>query len=313
MLRNLLLAFFVLFVHSTETKSKVCAAVINMDTVLGANHPFPGETIVVVDGNDPPTEVTVLDGASIGSLPDGGAVPIGFDVFGVSVVNMLGGGIHASERSAVLHERSVFRMTGGVTGLTEARDQSKVIVEGGRWGAVWGYDSSFIRINGPRDGNSFSVRTYGDSHAVVEGDELGLVAADSSTVVVKGGEFHRIDATGNATILVDGGDFSDSSPAAVDNGVVDLWSIDSMADEPIVAAGNGIVNIYGTGLRFDEIDDHGILRKIIVGKLADGDNFGEEYEIRDQGQIILHEVPEPGTWALAAVAMGLFGVFAARR
>ncbi len=49
------------------------------------------------------------------------------------------------------------------------------------------------------------------------------------------------------------------------------------------------------------------------GKLADGDDFGARYFIRDQGQITLHEVLQPGTWALAAVAMGLFGVFAARR
>ncbi len=288
------------------------AATISTDTVLGPDHPFPNETITVVDGDTPPTHVTILDGAIIGGIPGQSAQPIGIDVFGQSEIEMLGGFL-MGERPALMHDHSVFRMSGGETHLIEARDQSKVKIEGGSWGAVWGFDSSRIRINGPQDGNSYSLRTFGESHAVIVGDELDLIAAELSTVVVRGGEFHMINATGNAVILVDGGVFSDSSPSALDDGVVHLWSLASIADEPIIAADSGIVNIYGTDLRFEVFDDHGNLKNIIVGKLTDGDDFESEYRIFDQGQIILHEVPEPGTWALAAVAMGLFGVFAGRR
>ncbi len=280
----------------------------------GPDHPYVDESIIVVDGANPPTDVTIVDGAQIGDALGGESVRIGLEAFGKSRITMVRGGISGDEHSVLLHDESSFRMLdGGIDRGIEARDQSHVVVEGGDWNEVRGFDSSSIRINGPRDGNSFSVRTYGESHALVEGDEIGLIAAESSTVVVKGGEFHQMRATGNSTILVDGGAFSDSSPSANENGVIDLWSVESIAEEPIIAADDGIVNIYGTGLRFDvEVDDD-VFFNIVVGKLADGEQFVAEYRILDQGQIILHEVPEPGTWALAVAAIGLFGVCAARR
>jgi hypothetical protein len=57
-------------------------------------------------------------------------------------------------------------------------------------------------------------------------------------------------------------------------------------------------------LRFDVFDDHGTLIPFIAGNLADGDRFSAGYRIFDQGQIILHEVPEPRTWGLLAVGAG---------
>lgn len=281
----------------------VSAATINTDTVLGPDHPYVDESIVVVDGENRPTVVTILDGAIIGGIPGQSEQPIGIDAFGRSEIEMLGGFL-MGERPALMHDRSIFRMSGGETHLIEARDESNVVLEGGRWGAVWAYDSSFLRANGPRDGVDFSVRTFDESHAVIEGDEIGLIADDTSNVVVRGGEFHQIRAIGNSRILVNGGAFSDSSPGAYENAVVDIWSIEAIAEEPIVAAQNGIVNIYGNDLRFDVRDDNGRLIHFIAGKLADGDSFAAEYQIRDQGQIILHEVPEPGTWGLLAVGVG---------
>lgn len=275
------------------------AAVLNTDTVLGPDHPYPGETIVVVDGLSPPTEVTVLDGAIIGSLPDGGAVPVGIDVFGASIVNMLGGRIRASERSVLLHDQSVFRIGDGRLGLIESRDISQVILDGGEWGSVNAYGSSRVRVNGGDDGSIFEVTTFGESHAVINGAELNLIAAESSTVVINDGMFEGLLVSDNAKMLVNGGHFI-VGIAATGNGVVRLRSVDGFADdEPLYVQDNGVIHIYGTGLRFgiDPFTD----QPSVLGTLADGDPFSGQYRIFDQGQIILHEVPEPG-------AVGLLGI-----
>lgn len=289
----------------TMCASSALAATINTDTVLGPDHPYAGETITVVDGSSPPTRVTILDGTRIGGDTGPNAVDIGVEAFGVSEVTMQGGVVRATESPVLMHDRSVFRILGGELVSIEARDQSSVHVEGGVWDAIAMYDSSSLRIDSPRDHTTNRVQTFDDSHALFESglDEFILTAAGASTVVVKSGEFHLIDATDTSRILVNGGTFTDSSPSAFDNAVVDVWSVEAILEEPIVAAGNGIVNIYGTDLRFDVLDDHGTMKDIIVGKLADGDDFGAEYRIVDQGQIILHEVPEPGALKLLGVGV----------
>lgn len=290
------------------------AATIDVDTVLGPDHPYVDESIVVVGGISPPTNVSILDGAVIGGRPGQFAVPTGLDIFDHSVVTMLGGLVVGSERAVRVNDQAVFHMLDGEIDSTplEAHDSGNIFIQGGRWGALNSYDTSRVHVNSARDNTDSFVQTFGESHAVFQGlNGFILNAADSSTIVVKGGEFHRIDATDDSRILVDGGIFSDSSPRAYDNAVVDIWSVEHVLDEPIVAAGNGIVNIYGTDLRFDVFDDHGTLIPFVAGNLADGDPFSAEYRIFDQGQIILHEVPEPGTWALLAVGAG--ALVAARR
>lgn len=307
------LAIVGIFVAVAMGADQSNAATIDVDTVLGPDHPYVDESIIVVDGENPPTILTIVNGALVGDALGGEIVPIGLEAFRQSQIRMVQGGISAGQRSVLLHDQSSFRMlAGGIDRGIEARHQSRVTIEGGFWEELLAYDSSQIRINSPRDESESFVRTFDESHAVIEGtDEFLLIAAESSTVVIRGGEFHQVDATGNSSILVNGGAFSDSSPRAFDNSTVHVWSVRSIGEEKILAADEGIVHVYGTGLRFDVEVDLDITFDVIVGKLADGEDFRAEYAILDEGQIILHEVPEPG--ALALLAVGAGALLAARR
>jgi hypothetical protein len=130
------------------------AATIDVDTVLGPGHPYRTDTITVVDGDDPPTEVDVLEGAFVGGTPQGGVFPIGFDVYGRSIVSLLGGVVEASEKTVLLHDQSVFHMQSGIISNApiEARDASKVIIDDGVWHDARAFNSSDLLINGGSSG-----------------------------------------------------------------------------------------------------------------------------------------------------------------
>jgi len=49
-----------------STGGRARAAIINSSMVIDANNSFPGETVEVVDGANPPTVVDVVEGAVIG-------------------------------------------------------------------------------------------------------------------------------------------------------------------------------------------------------------------------------------------------------
>ncbi len=305
-IRNLLRAVISLALLLPPTVAS--AAIIDVDTVLGAGHPFPNETITVVDGADPPTELDILEGAVIGGEPGQVAVPIGVDVYGESIVTMFGGRVVGSQQAVRLNDGSMFRILDGriVSRPIEARDMSRVILDGGEWREIQMYDFSRLEVNGGVNASFFSVRTFGESHAVLNGADLNLIADEQSTAVVNGGEYEVAEATGNAEMLVNGGRYV-VGIGATGNGVVRVRGVEAFSgDDLLYVMGNGVMHIYGTGLRFDVIDDDGTPRNVILGQLADGDSFGARYRLFDQGQIILHEVPEPTTWALLAIgAVGL--------
>ena len=131
-------------------ESVATAATIDVDTVLGPNHPYQDQTISVIDGANPPTNVTILEGAVIGDLPGEPALTVGLDLYGSSRVHMLGGGIRGFPHCVLLDDESVFQMDAGSLDSSgiEARDDSTVILNGGRWITVQGHDSSRIEING---------------------------------------------------------------------------------------------------------------------------------------------------------------------
>lgn len=210
-----------------------------------------------------------------------------------------------------LNDESRMRMSGGTldgfnVGI-ESRGASRVLLDDGRWGRVHAFDSSRVRVNGGDDNAAFSVRTFGQAHAAINSEHLDFFADESSTMVINGLPSLEIARVmGNANVLVNGGFFVQGLKVS-QNGVVRIRSIyDIEVGERIDVRDNGIVHIYGTGLRFDVIDDDGTLIDVVLGKLVDGDNFGAEYRLFDQGQIILHEVPEPASWAL--LAMGAAGL-----
>ncbi|MDZ4779006.1 MAG: PEP-CTERM sorting domain-containing protein [Planctomycetia bacterium] len=275
------------------------AATIDIDTVLGPGHLFPGESIVVVDGASPPTKLTVLDGAVIGWSPGGGEVETGIDAFGNSVVEVLGGRIGGYRRSALLHDQSLFYMTDGVAELIESRDMSRVVVTGGEWGAVHTYGVSRAWIDGGESGYS---RAFHGSRIVLNGgraEDIELV--DDATFVMHDGilDFGLI-INGRGRALLNGG----YTYIAIAQGQSELTVRGGVLIDTIVAAESGIIRIYGTGLHYAE-DDLNPNVKYIRGTLADGTELEVFYRIRDQGQIIFHEVPEPATWALLAIGVAV--------
>jgi hypothetical protein len=105
-----------------------------------------------------------------------------------------------------------------------------------------------------------------------------LVIGDSSRAYVDGGGFEDIHAFGASVLTWRGGNL--------------------YRGELLVVADSAQAHIYGQDLQYivDEVDG-----PMLVGRWADGTDMAARYIVRDQGKIILHEVPEPSTWALLAI------------
>jgi hypothetical protein len=280
--------------------------------VIGPVHPYGDETLTIVDGPNPPTTVTLLDGALVGDVNGEPFIPIGLDVFGQSQVRMLGGGIGGVQQAILLHDDSLFHMLMGrldVSGI-ELRDNATAILEDGYWGRVGAYGSSRVRVNGGEAGSTFHVSTFGQSHVAINSEKMHFRADEFSTMVINAGFFEGAEVLGNAEVLVNGGSFITGLQVS-DNAVVRIRDIMTITEEYVDVRDNAVVNFYGTNLRFDilRIDEDDV--PVVRGNWPDGDSFAIRYRLFDQGQIILHEVPEPAAWALLAV--GAVGLFAWRR
>jgi hypothetical protein len=286
------------------------AATIDVDTVLGPNHPYPDQTITVVDGANPPTDLTILEGAGIGNFSGGPPVAVGLDLYGSSRAHMLGGAISGFPHNVLLHDRSVFQMDAGSLDLylIEARDDSSVILNGGDWWEVQTYDFGRVRVNGGNDNATFTVKTFGESHAALNSESLVFIADELSTAVINSGNYDLAYARGSSEVLVNGGHFT-TGMSAFDNAILRIRDIDSISEEYVDISNNAIAHVYGTNLRFEVSTEN---RPLVRGTWPDGGNFAFRYRLHDQGQIILHEVPEPTTAPLLAIAATAL-TFTARR
>jgi hypothetical protein len=285
-------------------------ATLNVDTVLGPDHLYPNETITVVDGANPPTKVTILDGASIGDVLGGEIVPVGLDVFGSSEITMFGGGVSGGEHAVLLHDQSTFRMLGGGVDSRgiDALDESEAILDGGRWRFVSGFDSSVLRINGGGDG---SDAVYGHENtrvAMTGGYPDDVFLYDNSTFVMHGGAINfTLETNGNSRALINGGTIGGLALAVLnDESVLTLRGGPQIAEFRV--NDDALLHVYGFGLEFVFDEDLG---HFVQGTLADGSVADFRYRLADQDQIILHEVPEPATWGL--LAAGVATLLAARR
>jgi hypothetical protein len=295
--------------------AEVHGGTISSDTVLGPDHPFPEQTITVIDGVNSPTEVTVVEGALVGDVIGGENIQVGFDVFGQSKIKMQGGVLRGAQQAAIMHDASIFHMFNGLihVGSIESRDSSRVVLENGEWSSVVAYDNSRVRVNGGAENSVFSVRTFGESHAVINSDvHLDFLANESSTAVINHGDFEIAWAGGNSEVLINGGYYANVGIQAVENAVVQIRGIDGIAEERIEVLDSATVHFYGTGLRFDE-DVFPNTGPVVVGTFANGEPINVRYRLQDQGQIILHEVPEPAAGALLAIGAAGWAFFRRRR
>jgi hypothetical protein len=277
-------------------------ATLNVDTILGPDHPYQNETITVVDGISPPTVVQVIDGAIIGGPPTQMALPVGMDVFDHSIVQVRGGFIRGREQSIFLHDDAQLQMSGGeIRGsAVELRDSSEALFYGGNY-AFLAYGDSRVELHGGLDGGG---RAFENARIVqYDGHPDDLFLYDNSTFLMLGGSVGiGLQTFGNSRTLVNGGIINnlallnDESVVTIRGGT--QWGEFLINDE-------ALLHVYGFGLEFVfEDDEHRV-----QGTLADGSVANFEYRLADQDQIILHEVPEPTTWGMLAI--GVAGIAAA--
>ncbi|MDZ4783663.1 MAG: PEP-CTERM sorting domain-containing protein [Planctomycetia bacterium] len=278
-------------------------AVIDVDTVIGPDYPFQQETITVVDGIQPPTEVTILDGVLLGT-PSGPSVDIALELLGVSRAAMQGGIIQGSTESVAVRDHASFHMVGGeiIFRPIVAHDNSRVVIDAGQWENIQSFDSSRVQINGGGPlGHIYSLKTFGDSHAVINDSGLDALADDTSSIVVNFGRFESFRSLGNSEVLIKGGGYT-TGIRALEASVVHIRGLDDdLFSEPLRIENSAVVHVYGTGLHFDVVPDPDIQINVVRGTWADGSEALFRYRLFDQGQIILHEVPEPTAAALLAL------------
>lgn len=281
--------------------STVYAVTINVDTVLGPDNPYRGYPIIVEDGPNPPTRVTILPGFQHHMPSDPDDYYDGLILKGSSEVNMLGGDISGWEHSVTLWDQSRFRMTDGYTGI-EAYGQAEVAVEGGRLDYLTAYDHSKIRFSSPQGGSNsqLMIGVQDNAHAVLLTGAFGIQISGSSTTVIRGGGFEVAYFAGGETLI--NGDVS-ALDMSVSGGAVHLWSIHGSGlggDDPI-SVGRGMLHVYGTELRLEPSSRDPNLN-VIMGYLADGDPIHCPLA-GDPTHVVLHEIPEPSTIALSIVAL----------
>jgi hypothetical protein len=274
----------------------VCArgATIDVDTVLGPGHPYLNETITVVDGVSPPTVVQVIEGAIIGGPPTQMSLPIGLDVYGRSIVEVLGGFIRGREQSIFLHDEAQLRMSGGeIRGSAiELRDSSQALFHDGDY-AFRAYGDSRVEVYGGDGGG----RAYENARVVQRGGHVSdLLLYDNSTFVMHDGYVNfGLVAYGKSRTLKNGGGITFLTQL-FDEAVVTIRG--GNVSEDVYVYDDARLHLYGFGLDF-EISEEG--EHYVSGRLADGTRVQSFFPADHQSRIILHEVPEPATWAIFAV------------
>jgi hypothetical protein len=232
-------------------------AVIDSNTTIDASNSFPGESVFVRDGVNPPTIVNILPGAVIGPTSNAALF-----VFDTSVANIFGGAIHgrihigqdatvnlidldpeAKVRGVSISENATFNMSGGEVGDMFSSDGVKALE-----------DSPTLNISG------------GLIHNALETQK-----AARATVHFTGGEIKgSLRVMGNSTAHLWGGSITRTS----------VWD-------------NSQLHVYGFGLAIDEDCDCRLAGRLADGSAVDF----EILIVPQGGtaSIILHEVTDtPG-------------------
>lgn len=138
--------------------SSTHAALIVEDTIIDADSPLSGETIVVEDGVDGPTTVEILDGATVAGLHahensrivlDSGPITSINDLSGISFLSTLSGTSRLEMRSGLFACFDVACDTIDYSAVLEMNDSSEFHLYGGNFnGPVDALDTSTIFIHG---------------------------------------------------------------------------------------------------------------------------------------------------------------------
>jgi len=126
-------------------------------------------------------------------------------------------------------------------------------------------------------------------------------------IVLNGPSAEGLHAFDNGRVDFLSGDIV-SSLSATGNGAIHWRGGRLNQDEFVTVADNATVHFYGTNLRFETHPEFG---DRVLGDLVNEPSFAVRYRLFDQGQIILHEVPEPTTLTLLAISTA--GIWCARK
>jgi hypothetical protein len=252
----------------------VLGEIIRIDTTL--YQPDPPYTFHQVDdGENPPTTLTILDGAMV----DGSVKALGS-----SIVNMYGGDIRTIGAAAY----SVVNIHGGEIG----KDEGLLAV--GHWGVL-----NFV--GGTAYGNAL---VQNEAAANLLG---GAILGDLTGI--QQGVTNLLDGSieGNVTLLSSSrlnmlGGRIGSNLLAEDETIVNLHG-GSIAGE-ISAVGSATIHVWGYDL---DLTDN-----LLTGTLADGTPLNHEALTGDNGQIFLHQIPEPAV-LLTLLSAALAGLLIIRR
>jgi hypothetical protein len=169
-------------------------ATIDSDTTIDANNSFPGERVEVIDGLNPPTVVSIVEGGEVGT---------DLVVRGSSIVNVFGGIV--GEDVSLFDAAHLTLHEGALEDDVLATDSAKLIVLGGR------ILESVIASGGSRV-SVFDEATMED-----------VRASGFSTVEIFGGTFVNdgatVSAEGESTINIHGGSF-ESTETGIHLGIV---------------------------------------------------------------------------------------------
>lgn len=273
--------------------------------VADASGPFDAVTLNAA------TTLNVLSGADIL-----GAAASSFAEHGVyanqnSEVHVFGGSVRGGPQPGSGYGGfGVYTSHGSITvdgGFIRGGDNSG----GGFGGFGINADFSTVTINAGtiRGGDRYGNPGFGGFGLVTQG----------SNVTINGGAIAG-GAGFSGGLSMDGLHLQANSTARINNGSISRGGADSgwsvhvrhtsvleilggVFSGPMAIADNGVVHVYGTGLTYDGIT--------LTGTLQSGTPIALPVSVFNDGQLILHQVPEPQTVAL--LGLGLLGLLVAGR
>jgi hypothetical protein len=263
------------------------------------DYAVPGTAVVGRDSmgrNSSPTIDFVAGGSSQTLLSynrsalnvAGGAASFAF-LFDSSTINISEGGVG----SLYAYDSSVVNVVSGSGGMIEAYGSNRVTITGGTFGGVftsggtvnmsggtiWGSLSASDSVVNLSAGLITNIVDFSDCTVNVSGGATGYVYSfGKGNFTVTGGDLSGLNIYGTSLFNIYGGSFSDG----------------------IRADNDSIVNLYGHDLALaNPVPDGPFATQYdLTGTLSDGTILAMQVFEEDNGQILLHEVPEPGSLAL---------------
>lgn len=275
------------------------AAIINASTVIDDNNSFPGETVEVVDGANPPTVVTVNGGVIGGWRTNPDIV-----ARGMSVVRLNSGGIQESDQDAIarLYDQSRLQVFGEYGYAPELsvilHDSARLdLVAGGSIGGASLSGTSHLRSE---NGKIEHLTTYDNTTARIINtvgslDRLHITARGNSVVKNTRGRVEWIRSQDESTIWHDG---SGLRPSATGRSNFH-WVYGARFTDVFDVRDEATLHLYGYDMEYT-IDNGGEV-PAVQGYRKDGTRFYTPVVLYDNARIVFHTVPEPGSVVLAGL------------